>query len=137
MTQLADPAATATSTTPSPAGTGDRDGDPADLAVRTDGLTKRFGRQVAVDTLDLRVPRGAVYGFLGPNGSGKSTLASTLLGGALADRVPQRRILFACELVQISAVGTICTIGQRRNSWTSFATGRGACLSMLWRQPNS
>jgi ABC-2 type transport system ATP-binding protein len=41
--------------------------------VSTSGLTRRFGAQVAVDTLDLRVPSGSVYGFLGPNGSGKTT----------------------------------------------------------------
>jgi ABC-2 type transport system ATP-binding protein len=48
--------------------------------VRTRGLTKRFGAQVAVDAVDLRVPRGAVYGFLGPNGSGKTTTIRMLLG---------------------------------------------------------
>jgi ABC-2 type transport system ATP-binding protein len=52
----------------------------ATLAVQTNGLTKRFGHQVAVDDLDLRVPRGAVYGFLGPNGSGKTTTIRMLLG---------------------------------------------------------
>ena len=51
-----------------------------DLAVATQGLTKRFGSQVAVDTVDLAVPRGAVYGFLGPNGSGKTTTIRMLLG---------------------------------------------------------
>ncbi|WP_158374394.1 ABC transporter ATP-binding protein [Cellulosimicrobium cellulans] len=52
-----------------------------DLAVRTAGLTKRFrSGQVAVDGLDLAVPRGAVYGFLGPNGSGKTTTIRMLLG---------------------------------------------------------
>ncbi|NTW41333.1 MAG: ATP-binding cassette domain-containing protein, partial [Cellulomonadaceae bacterium] len=50
-------------------------------AVRTEGLTKRFGSgQVAVDGIDLTVPRGAVYGFLGPNGSGKTTTIRMLLG---------------------------------------------------------
>ena len=49
-------------------------------AVATDGLTKRFGAQTAVDDLDLDVPRGAVYGFLGPNGSGKTTTIRMLLG---------------------------------------------------------
>ena len=49
-------------------------------AVTTAGLTKRFGRQVAVDALDLLVPSGAVYGFLGPNGSGKTTTIRMLLG---------------------------------------------------------
>ena len=49
-------------------------------AVVTSALTKRFGHQVAVDSLDLLVPRGAVYGFLGPNGSGKTTTIRMLLG---------------------------------------------------------
>jgi ABC-2 type transport system ATP-binding protein len=50
-------------------------------AITSDGLTKRFrGGQVAVDHLDLEVPRGAVYGFLGPNGSGKTTTIRMLLG---------------------------------------------------------
>jgi ABC-type multidrug transport system ATPase subunit len=53
----------------------------ADTAVRTRGLTKRFrSGQVAVDGIDLVVPRGAVYGFLGPNGSGKTTTIRMLLG---------------------------------------------------------
>jgi len=50
-------------------------------AVSTTGLTKRFrGGQLAVDDLDLVVPRGSVYGFLGPNGSGKTTTIRMLLG---------------------------------------------------------
>ncbi|WP_456844625.1 ABC transporter ATP-binding protein [Cellulomonas sp. P5_C6] len=52
-----------------------------DLAIRTEGLTKRFrSGQVAVDAIDLQVPRGAVYGFIGPNGSGKTTTIRMLLG---------------------------------------------------------
>ena len=54
-------------------------------AVRTTGLTRRFGSQVAVDGVDLLVPRGAVYGFLGPNGSGKTTTIRMLLGLLAAD----------------------------------------------------
>ncbi|MGW0481969.1 ATP-binding cassette domain-containing protein [Nonomuraea sp. NPDC003214] len=54
---------------------------PSDAAIVTSGLTKRFrGGQVAVDALDLAVPRGSVYGFLGPNGSGKTTTIRMLLG---------------------------------------------------------
>ena len=49
-------------------------------AVSTRGLTRRFGSQVAVDSVDLDVPCGAVYGFLGPNGSGKTTTIRMLLG---------------------------------------------------------
>src|SRR5438876_11586235 len=44
------------------------------------GLTKRFGRRVAVDNVDLRVPRGSAFGYLGPNGAGKTTLIRMLLG---------------------------------------------------------
>ena len=51
-----------------------------DLAIETHGLTKRFRSQVAVDGIDLAVPRGAVFGFLGPNGSGKTTTIRMLLG---------------------------------------------------------
>ena len=47
--------------------------------VRTIDLSKRYGRRTVVDRLNLRVPRGAVYGFLGPNGSGKSTTMKMLL----------------------------------------------------------
>jgi lantibiotic transport system ATP-binding protein len=49
-------------------------------AIATAGLTKRFGHQTAVDSIDLAVPTGAVYGFLGPNGSGKTTTIRMLLG---------------------------------------------------------
>jgi ABC-type multidrug transport system ATPase subunit len=51
-----------------------------DLAIQTEGLTKRLGDAAVVDKLDLAVPRGSVYGFLGPNGSGKTTTIRMLLG---------------------------------------------------------
>lgn len=51
-----------------------------DVAIRARGLTKRFGELVAVDHVDLTVPKARVYGFLGPNGSGKSTTIRMLCG---------------------------------------------------------
>jgi len=51
-----------------------------DLAIRASGLSKRFGALLAVDGVDLRVPKAHVYGFLGPNGSGKSTTIRMLCG---------------------------------------------------------
>ncbi|MGW4589686.1 ABC transporter ATP-binding protein [Amycolatopsis thermoflava] len=51
-----------------------------DFAVRAVGLTKRFGRAVAVDNLTFSVVPGEVFGFLGPNGAGKSTTVRLLLG---------------------------------------------------------
>ena len=50
------------------------------LAIRTVGLTRKFGTHVAVNDVGLEVPRGAVFGFLGPNGSGKTTTIRLLLG---------------------------------------------------------
>ncbi|MDD9207680.1 ABC transporter ATP-binding protein [Georgenia sp. 10Sc9-8] len=55
-----------------------------DLAVRTESLTKRYGRHTAVAGIDLAVPRGSVFGFLGPNGSGKTTTIRVMLGLASA-----------------------------------------------------
>ena len=49
------------------------DGIATDLAIEATGLTKTFGSTVAVDGVDLAVPRGGVYGVLGPNGAGKTT----------------------------------------------------------------
>ncbi|MDH7516085.1 MAG: ABC transporter ATP-binding protein [Bacteroidota bacterium] len=50
-----------------------------DIVIRTENLTKRFGRRAAVDRLNLEVLRGDVFGFLGPNGAGKSTTIRMIL----------------------------------------------------------
>ncbi|MBS5255213.1 MAG: ATP-binding cassette domain-containing protein [Cutibacterium granulosum] len=49
-------------------------------AITTHELTKQFKTHTAVDSLNLDVPQGEVYGFLGPNGSGKSTTMKMILG---------------------------------------------------------
>lgn len=49
-------------------------------AIRAEGLTKRFGRFLALDDFHLRVQPGEIHGFLGPNGAGKSTTIRILLG---------------------------------------------------------
>ena len=54
-------------------------------AVETHGLTKRFGDNVAVNDVELLVPRGCAFGYLGPNGAGKTTLIRVLLGLTHAD----------------------------------------------------
>ena len=54
-------------------------------AVETHGLTKRFGGRVAVNEVELLVPRGCAFGYLGPNGAGKTTLIRVLLGLTRAD----------------------------------------------------
>ena len=54
-------------------------------AVETHGLTKRFGENVAMNGVELLVPRGCAFGYLGPNGAGKTTLIRVLLGLTHAD----------------------------------------------------
>lgn len=48
--------------------------------IETKNLTKKFGRLVAVNDLNLQIPKGKIFGFLGPNGSGKSTTVKMLTG---------------------------------------------------------
>jgi ABC-type multidrug transport system ATPase subunit len=69
------------------------------LAIESDALTKQSGQQTAVNSIDLAVPQGSVFGFLGPNGSGKTTSIRMLLGlvqptsgtvRVLGDRMPDR-----------------------------------------------
>ncbi|HTU37083.1 MAG TPA: ABC transporter ATP-binding protein [Acidimicrobiales bacterium] len=71
---------TATLASASPALAGD-----GQWAVETHGLTKRFGENVAVNDVELLVPRGCAFGYLGPNGAGKTTLIRVLLGLTHAD----------------------------------------------------
>src|SRR5665213_2235609 len=55
-------------------------GTTATPAIETNGLTKSYGRMIAVDHLNLVVERGEIFGFLGPNGAGKTTTMRMLLG---------------------------------------------------------
>lgn len=48
--------------------------------IETQNLTKNFGRLLAVQNLNLQIPKGTIFGFLGPNGSGKSTTVKMLTG---------------------------------------------------------
>ncbi len=79
-------------------------------AVETHGLTKRFGDTIAVNDVELLVPRGCAFGYLGPNGAGKTTLIRVLLGLTTADTgtmsllghsVPRHR---AAALARVGAI---------------------------------
>ena len=79
-------------------------------AVETHGLTKRFGANIAVNGVELLVPRGSAFGYLGPNGAGKTTLIRVLLGLTRADAgtmsllgypVPRHR---AAALARVGAI---------------------------------
>ena len=55
-------------------------GDSTDYVIETRALSKRYGRKLALDHLDLAVPRGRIHAIVGANGAGKSTLFRILLG---------------------------------------------------------
>ncbi len=55
-------------------------GHAPDYAIETRQLTKKYGRVLAVDHVDLQVPRGGLFGFIGPNGAGKTTTLRMLAG---------------------------------------------------------
>ena len=77
--------------------------------IRTLGLTKRFGKETVVDSLELQVPSGVVYGFLGPNGSGKSTTMKMLLG--LMEPTAGEVYLFGQRLNHSNRARLLRTIG--------------------------
>src|SRR5438270_4413766 len=56
------------------------------VAIRCQGLVKRYADVVAVDGLDLEVGRGECFGLLGPNGAGKTTTIEILEGLNTADQ---------------------------------------------------
>jgi ABC-2 type transport system ATP-binding protein len=70
-------------------------------ALRTENLSKRYGRLLAVDDLTLDVAAGEVFGFLGPNGAGKSTTIRLLLG--LARPTTGRAWIFNHDAADVAA----------------------------------
>jgi ABC-2 type transport system ATP-binding protein len=95
-----------------------------DLAIRTDGLRYRAGRDFALDNVDLRVPSGAVYGFLGPNGSGKTTTIRALLG--LLGRIDGRITLLGHEIPQAlpSALARVGYVPERPHLYPHFTVAQ-------------
>ena len=61
-------------------------------AIELLGLTKRFGRELAVDDLSLQIARGSIFGLIGPNGAGKSTTIKMLMG-MLSPTAGEARVL--------------------------------------------
>jgi ABC-2 type transport system ATP-binding protein len=113
-------------------------------AVRSRSITKYFGDVVALDGVDLDIPRGQVHGLVGPNGAGKTTLLGLLLGLSVPDRgsleilgAPVDRVLGVPDLVG-AARSTM--LWSRSVSSTLLATASvafhsGCASASVWQPP--
>ena len=101
------------------------------LALRTEGLTKRFGDVVALDHLNLEVAKGEVVGYLGPNGAGKTTTIRLLLG--LSRPTEGRAEIFGldCQRQPVETHRRLAFVAGEANLWPSL-TG-AETLSLLGR----
>ena len=99
-----------------------------ELAVRVRGLRKRYGPVVALDGLDLSVPRGLVYGFLGPNGAGKTTTMRVLVGliHPMAAHRPVRPALQPHDRQRLFDVGALI----ESPSFYPYLSGRQTCSAL-------
>ncbi len=100
-------------------------------AIRTEGLTKRYGDVVALDHLDLEIAEGEVVGCLGPNGAGKTTTLRLLLG--LIRPTGGRAEVFGldCERQPVETHRRLAFVPGEANLWPSL-TG-GETLALLGR----
>ena len=100
-------------------------------AIRTEGLTKRYGDVVALDHLDLEVGTGEVVGYLGPNGAGKTTTIRLLLG--LSRPTEGRAEVFGldCQRQPVDVHRRLAFVPGEANLWPAL-TG-GETLALLGR----
>jgi ABC-2 type transport system ATP-binding protein len=100
-------------------------------AIRTEGLTKRYGEVVALDHLDLEVAQGEVVGYLGPNGAGKTTTIRLLLG--LSQPTEGRGAIFGldCHRQPVETHRRVAFVAGEANLWPSL-TG-AETLALLGR----
>jgi len=90
------------------------------MAIRTEGLTKRFGVAVALDHLDLEVSPGEVVGYLGPNGAGKTTTIRLLLGLAKASEGRAQIFGMDCERQPVETHRRLTFVPGEANLWPSL-----------------
>ena len=92
----------------------------ANPAIRTEGLTKRYGDVAALDRLDLEVNPGEVVGYLGPNGAGKTTTIRLLLG--LINPTEGRGEIFGldCQRQSVRAHRHLAYVAGEANLWPSL-----------------
>ena len=57
-----------------------------ELVLQTSGLTKKYGKQIAVNNVDLNIEKGDIYGLIGKNGAGKTTIMKIVCGLVYQDQ---------------------------------------------------
>ncbi|MGO9560811.1 MAG: ATP-binding cassette domain-containing protein, partial [Acidimicrobiales bacterium] len=89
-------------------------------AIRTDGLSKRYGSLDALKELDLEVGEGEVVGYLGPNGAGKTTTIRLLLG--LIKPTAGRAEIFGldCQRQSVEAHRLLAYVAGEANLWPAL-----------------
>src|SRR5271169_222430 len=89
-------------------------------AIRTEGLTKRYGEVEAISQLNLEILPGEVVGYLGPNGAGKTTTIRLLLG--LIRPTAGRAEVFGldCEHQSVAAHRRLAYVAGEANLWPSL-----------------
>jgi ABC-2 type transport system ATP-binding protein len=112
-------------------------------AIRTDRLTKYYGRRKVVDGLDLRVPRGSVYGLLGRNGAGKSTTLKMLTGMVRPDSGRAELLGVGVETLSPRTRARIAYLAEGHPLYTSMTVREavafttsfypGADSTLVWR----
>ena len=92
----------------------------SDAAIRTEGLSKRYGTVEALSDLNLEVTRGEVLGYLGPNGAGKTTTIRLLL--AMARPTSGRAEIFGldCQRRSVEAHRRLTYVPGEANLWPSL-----------------
>ena len=91
-----------------------------DVAIRTEDLSKTFGKTQALVDLNLEVPRGEVIGYLGPNGAGKTTTIRLVLG--LIDATRGRAEIFGidAQVHPVEAHRRVAYVPGEANLWPSL-----------------
>jgi branched-chain amino acid transport system ATP-binding protein len=95
--------------------------DPNATVLEARSVTKRFGGLTAVDSVDLRIPRGAIQGLIGPNGAGKTTFFNIIAG---IYQLTEGEILFEGKPIQRSRAGAFQSAGLRPDQIASLGISR-------------
>ncbi len=102
---------------------------PREVILQTVGLTKAYGKRLAVNNLNLEVVRGEVFGFLGPNGAGKTTTIRMLLN---LIRPTTGEVLLFGEPLQQNARGLLPRVGAliEQPAFQSYLSGRDNLIAV-------